>query len=81
MLNESKQKPKPRRQHSTHNKKTGLNKPYPNRNRKRERREEKKEKVNTKTQEKRQHARGIRILQTRKEHEGGMTPRRNNRIT
>ena len=36
MLNESQQKPKPRRQHSTHKKKTGWNKRCPNRNRKRE---------------------------------------------
>ena len=36
MLNESQQKPKPRRQHSTQNKKTGWNKRCPNRNRTRE---------------------------------------------
>ena len=35
MLNESQQKPKPRRQHSTHKKKTGRNKRCPNRNAKR----------------------------------------------
>ena len=40
MLNESQQKPKPRRQHSTYKKKTGWNKLCPNRNRKREGREE-----------------------------------------
>ena len=31
--------------------------------------------------ERRQHARGIRILQARKERGGGVAPRRNNRIT
>ena len=41
MLNESQQKPKPRRQHSTHKKKTGWSKRCPNRNRKREGRGEK----------------------------------------
>ena len=34
-----------------------------------------------KKEERRQHARGIRILQARKEHGGGIAPRRNNRIT
>ena len=33
------------------------------------------------TQERRQYARGIRILQTRKEGGGSVAPRRNNRIT
>ena len=33
------------------------------------------------TQERRQHARGIRILQARKERGGGVAPRRNIRIT
>ena len=33
------------------------------------------------TQERRHHARGIRILQARKERGGGVAPRRNNRIT
>ena len=33
------------------------------------------------TQERRQHARAIRILETRKERGGGVAPRRNNRIT
>ena len=41
MLNEWRQKPKPRRQHSTHKKRTGWNKRCRNRNRKREGREEK----------------------------------------
>ena len=42
MLNESQQKPKPRRQHSTHRKRTARNKRCPNRNRKREGREKEK---------------------------------------
>ena len=39
MLDDSQQKPKPRRQHITHKKKTGWKKRCPNRNRKREGRE------------------------------------------
>ena len=42
MPNESQQKPKPRRQHSTHKKKTGWNKRCPNRNRTKGREEKKK---------------------------------------
>ena len=47
----------------------------------REGREEKCNKPTARTQERRQHARGIRIHQARKEREGGVAPRRNNRIT
>ena len=73
---------KPRRQHSTHKKKTGWNKRCPNRNRKREGREEKiKNKATSTTQERRLHARWIRILQARKERGGCVAPRRNTRIT
>ena len=45
--------------------------------------EEGKKKSTSRTQERRQHARGIRIpiLQARKEHGGHVAPRRNNRIT
>ena len=46
----------------------------------RKRRKNKHKSIST-TQERRQHARGIRILQARKEREGGVAPRRNNRIT
>ena len=82
MLNESQQKLKPTRQHSTHKKKTGWNKRCLNRNRKREgREEENKDNSTSATQERRQHARGIRILQAGKERGGGVAPRRNNRIT
>ena len=48
MLNESQQKPKPKRQHSTHKKKTGWNKRFPNRNRKKGGREEKLKQINGK---------------------------------
>ena len=39
-----------------------------------------KNKSTSRTQERRQHARGIRILQGRKERGGGVAPRRNERI-
>ena len=41
----------------------------------------KKDKSTSLTQERRPHARGIRILQARKDRGGGVAPRRNNRIT
>ena len=49
-----------------------------------EKREVREEKINITTaraQERRQHARGIRMLQARKERGGGVAPRRDNRIT
>ena len=48
---------------------------------KREGREEKLNKSTARTQERIQYARGIRILQVRKQPGGGVAPRRNNRIT
>ena len=46
----------------------------------RKRRKEK-DKSTSATQERRHHARGIRMLQARKERGGGVAPRRSNRIT
>ena len=82
MLNESQQKPKPKRQHSTHEKKTGWNKRCPKRNKKQEQEEKKKNGNSTSTTQRRrrQHARGIHISQARKER-GGVAPSRKNRIT
>ena len=82
MLNESQQKPKPRRQHivptrkrqdETNDVQTEI-----------EKRKEKKKKWSkstSTTQERRQHVRGIRIVQARKERGGGVASRRKNRIT
>ena len=47
---------------------------------KREGRGEKLTKSTARMQERRQHARGIRIFQARKQRAGGVAPRRNNRI-
>ena len=69
MLNELQRKPKPSRQHNTHKKKTGRNKRCPKIEI--EKREEKKgikiSQHQQRKEETKQHARGIRILQARKE--------------
>ena len=76
MLNESQQKPKPRTQHSTRKKKTKIQddqKPTmsKSKSKKEKEKEEKSNQSTSTTQERRQYARGIRILQARKEHGGG----------
>ena len=76
MLNESQQKPKPRREHSTRKKKTKIQddqKPTmsKSKSKKEKEKEEKSNQSTSTTQERRQYARGIRILQARKEHGGG----------
>ena len=83
MLNESQQKPKPRRQHSTHKKKKDRMKQTISKSEsKKEGKRRKNNKSTSRTQETRQqHARGIRILQARKERGGSVAPRRNNGIT
>ena len=54
MLNESQQKPKPRRQQSTHKKKTGWNTRCPDRNRKQGRKRRKKNKKNPQQERKKE---------------------------
>ena len=81
MLNESQQKPKPRRQRSTHKKKTGWKQTMSKSKSKKRRKIRKKQRKSTLARQERQHAREIRILQARKERGGGVAPRRNNRIT
>ena len=76
MLNESQQKPKPRRQHSAHHKRQDETSDCPNRNRKREGREErnkdKSKHQQRKKEEKRQHSRVIRILEALARSAGGV---------
>ena len=81
MLDESQQKAKPRRQHSTHKKKTGWKQTMPKLKSKKGRKRRKNKGKSTSTTQERQHARGIRILQAHKDRGGGVAPRRNNRIT
>ena len=71
MLNESQQKPKPRKQHSTHKKKDRMRTSEVQIEIKKGKEEKKKDKSTPATQERTQHARGIRILQARKERGGG----------
>ena len=82
MLKESRQKPKPRRQHSTHKRQDETNDVQIEIEKGRKR-TKKKKKLTSTTQERRQHARGIRIVQARKEPGGGCSPetkQQNNRI-
>ena len=85
MLNESQQKPKRRRQHSTHKKKTGWKRNAVQieieKGKEENKFEDKSTSATRERKKRRQHARGIRLLQARKERGGGVAPRRNNRTT
>ena len=82
MLNESQQKPKPRRQHSTHKNKTGWNKRCPNRNRKNGRKRRKNIINQHQERKKEDSTQGeyayFRLARSAGE---GVTPRRSSRIT
>ena len=79
MLNESQQKPKPRRQHNIHKKRQDETNDVQIGSE--EGKEEEKTKIKKSAKKRRQHARGIRILaDSQAARVGGVAPRQNNII-